>query len=276
MENSQRYPNLKQSIFLIIYYELISIVPYLFVLIISSILSIPEEHPIFNGIIQIGTLGLILLWLKMKNRLTLSKDMFYIKGVSISKFFVITFTTLGLIICMGKVDELVLKIIPMSEDVGETFTNLFSGKISLIGSFISAVIIAPVAEEILCRGIILKGFLNNYSAKSAIILSALIWGILHLNIWQFVGAFLAGIFIGWIFFKTKSILACIWIHAINNGIGIGINYISLRDGTLDFTTAGNQSIYITIIGVIILIVGVALLRKMYNEDKKDRFVSMGV
>lgn len=276
MENNQRYPNLKQSIFLIIYYELISIVPYLFVLIIGSIFNLPDEHPILNGIMQIGTLGLTLLWLKRKNRLTLSKDMFYIKGISISKFLVITFTTLGLIICLGKVDELVLNVIPMSEEVGETFTNLFSGKVSLIGSFIGAVIIAPIVEEVLCRGIILKGFLNNYSAKSAIIFSALIWGILHLNIWQFVDAFLAGIFIGWIFLKTRSILACIWVHAVNNGFAIGINYLSLREGTLDFTTAGDQSIYITIIGAIILIGGIVLLAKMYNEDKEDRVISMDI
>ncbi|MEA4827390.1 MAG: type II CAAX endopeptidase family protein [Clostridium sp.] len=276
MENNQRYPNLKQSIFLIIYYEIISIVPYLFVLIIGSIFNLSDEHPILNGIMQIGTLGLTLLWLKRKNRLTLSKDMFYIKGISISKFLVITFTTLGLIICLGKVDELVLKIIPMSEEVGETFTNLFSGKVSLIGSFIGAVIIAPIVEEVLCRGIILKGFLNNYSAKSAIIFSALIWGILHLNIWQFVDAFLAGIFIGWIFLKTRSILACIWVHAVNNGFAICNNYLILREGTLDFTTAGDQSIYITIVGAIILVVGAALLKKMYNQDKKDRSISMGI
>jgi membrane protease YdiL (CAAX protease family) len=43
------------------------------------------------------------------------------------------------------------------------------------------VIMAPLTEETLCRGLILNGFLKNYSRRKAMIVSALLFALLHLN-----------------------------------------------------------------------------------------------
>lgn len=80
----------------------------------------------------------------------------------------------------------------------------------------SMVIVAPIYEEFLMRGILLAGLLNRYSPKKAIIISALIFGIYHLNITQFVNATLIGLILGMIYYKTNSLILCIAVHMTNN------------------------------------------------------------
>lgn len=84
-------------------------------------------------------------------------------------------------------------------------------------TFISIAIFAPILEELFCRGIILRGLLHHISPTKAILLSALMFGVMHLNPWQAIPAFILGIFMGWIYWRTNSLLATIFIHFTNNG-----------------------------------------------------------
>jgi membrane protease YdiL (CAAX protease family) len=84
--------------------------------------------------------------------------------------------------------------------------------------FFMIVIAAPILEEILFRGIILDGFLKNYTPLNAILVSAFMFGLIHGNIPQGIGAFMLGSLFGWIYWKTNSILPCMILHAINNGL----------------------------------------------------------
>lgn len=84
---------------------------------------------------------------------------------------------------------------------------------------VSAVLIAPLFEEIYFRGFILQGLLNNkYSPKIAIIFSAILFSILHGFIWSIAGAFFLGIAIGYVYFISRSLSLVILLHLINNSI----------------------------------------------------------
>jgi membrane protease YdiL (CAAX protease family) len=106
-------------------------------------------------------------------------------------------------------------LIPMSEEMMEIFKESI-GNPRNIFAFITLVVLAPILEELIFRGIILRGLLNRYSPFIAIVLSSTLFGIVHLNPWQFVSAFFLGIFIGWVYSQTKSISLSIIIHAFNN------------------------------------------------------------
>ncbi len=77
----------------------------------------------------------------------------------------------------------------------------------------AAVILAPVGEEIMCRGIIMyyakKAFPRFYMAN---ILQALLFGILHGNLIQGVYAFAIGLLLGYLAEKYKSLIPCIILH----------------------------------------------------------------
>jgi membrane protease YdiL (CAAX protease family) len=93
-------------------------------------------------------------------------------------------------------------------------------------------IIGPVFEEILFRGTITRIVLNHYSPTKAIFISALLFGVIHINPVQVLGAGLIGLLLAWIYYKTASLLPCLLIHCINNSLSVflgkiypGANYL---------------------------------------------------
>lgn len=106
-----------------------------------------------------------------------------------------------------------LDLIPIPENIKEQFEDLVFFD---IWGFLTLAVAAPILEELIFRGIILRGFLKNHSVARSIFASAVIFGIAHLNPWQFISAFFLGIFIGWIYYRTASIWPCIFVHFVNN------------------------------------------------------------
>ena len=85
---------------------------------------------------------------------------------------------------------------------------------------LAAVIVAPLTEELLFRGVILRGLLLHYSAPKAIIASSLLFGLVHLNPWQAIGAVVLGALFGWWYVRTRSLTLCIFGHAFNNLLAV--------------------------------------------------------
>jgi len=84
-----------------------------------------------------------------------------------------------------------------------------------IAMFLYSCIIAPITEEMVFRGVILKGF-STVSQRFGIIMSALLFGLLHGNVLQFITTFCVGIYLGFIATKYNSILPTIVIHFFIN------------------------------------------------------------
>ena len=101
--------------------------------------------------------------------------------------------------------------------------NLLEGQFvdmsSNVVGVLSIVLIGPIAEEFLFRGAIMNYLLREkgYNRKTAIFLSALIFGIIHFNPAQIVYAFLLGMVLGRIYFQTGSLLLCCIVHIVLNG-----------------------------------------------------------
>jgi len=140
-------------------------------------------------------------------------------------------------------------------------------------SIFSMAIVAPIFEEILMRGILLAGLLNRYSPKKAIIISALIFGISHLNIVQSVNTTLMGLILGMIYYKTNSLILCIGAHMTNNifaiimggakeYMGYSPNIISFMAGVIIFT------------GSVILIF--RYLKELDENLKRNKLTKKGV
>ncbi len=92
--------------------------------------------------------------------------------------------------------------IPVSESLEEAFEDILKNPYIM---FISFIIVAPIFEEILMRGIILEGFLNNYKPATAIIISSIMFGAMHLNIFQFFNATIIGLFLGVIYIIKQDL-----------------------------------------------------------------------
>ena len=118
-------------------------------------------------------------------------------------------------LCISVLIEPLTSFIPMPDSIKRIFEMLLSDS-PLVDSLISITILAPLCEEFLCRGMMLRGMLEHISPAKAILWSAFIFAVIHLNPWQAIPAFAIGTFFGWLYWRTRSIWLVIFLHFVNN------------------------------------------------------------
>ncbi|AZA79956.1 CPBP family intramembrane metalloprotease [Chryseobacterium sp. G0186] len=120
------------------------------------------------------------------------------------------------------ISEFVTSLIPITGpffgDFYEYFTQLMSQLTDdPVIMLIMTVIMAPIFEEIIFRGIIQKGLINKgVEPWKAILYASIIFGVVHGNPWQFISAVMLGCVLGFVYYKTKSLLIPILLHGFNN------------------------------------------------------------
>jgi uncharacterized protein len=108
------------------------------------------------------------------------------------------------------------KVLPPPGWFLELFDRLFESDHGIWGGILRVVILAPVVEELIFRGVIFSGFQRIYPAFWAIFFSALLFALFHLNPWQLGPTFLLGLILGFVRLRTGSLLAAIFTHALHN------------------------------------------------------------
>lgn len=83
-------------------------------------------------------------------------------------------------------------------------------------NFIRVCILAPAVEEIFIRGCILESLQKNYSAIIALLISSLLFALLHFNFVQTMSALISGLILGILYIYTGSLFSCILAHAMYN------------------------------------------------------------
>jgi len=92
-------------------------------------------------------------------------------------------------------------------------------------SFLTIVILAPLLEELLFRRIILHFLLKKYPPARAVVISALAFAFFHFNIWQGIGALILGLYLGYVYWRTRSYWMTVFLHFITNATGFWSIYI---------------------------------------------------
>ena len=109
-------------------------------------------------------------------------------------------------------------------------------------SFLVVAIFAPIFEEWLCRGMVLRGLLTKMKPVWAIVISALFFAVIHANPWQALNAFLLGLVMGYVYYKTGSLLLTMIIHFVNNGTAVVLSNVeSLKDYDYWIDILGKQN-----------------------------------
>ncbi len=85
-------------------------------------------------------------------------------------------------------------------------------------SFLSVGLVAPIFEELLFRGLILHGFLQNYRRGTAMLASAVLFSVFHLNPIQAFPALALGVTYAWLRVRTRSLWPCLVAHSLNNSM----------------------------------------------------------
>ena len=88
---------------------------------------------------------------------------------------------------------------------------------------LAAGIVIPIQEELMFRSIILRRIEKAYGAGIAVIVSSLMFAVIHINITQMLYAFIMGIVIGYIYHKSNNIYTAIIFHISANSFALAIS-----------------------------------------------------
>jgi len=92
----------------------------------------------------------------------------------------------------------------------------------------SVLVVAPVTEEFIFRGVLLHRWGVKWGVKPAIVLTSVVFGVLHSNL---VGLFMFGVIMAVLYLSTRSLWVPIVAHSINNGIASLIEFLTLKAST---------------------------------------------
>ncbi len=188
------------------------------------------------------------------------RDLFHSSGAAVAATLVIltpaiALTIPALVLLTSTVGAYLVEWFPLSRAETAMFEEMGSGSLAAI---IGACVLAPILEEMLFRGIILGSFLRLYSRWAAILGSAALFGLAHMNIYQFAAAMVMGTVAGWLYERTSSLLPCIALHGAYNGL-LTIIELSAAGGTNNGFLSPTPSFYFA--ALVMAVAGVGMLRR---------------
>ena len=97
---------------------------------------------------------------------------------------------------------------------------LDSGPLGLFLVGLGAVVMAPIAEEVLFRGFVFRGLKQSWGVVAAVLVSTLLFALFHADPLHAVGVLVIGVWLGWLRHATGSIKTCVVAHLANNALWV--------------------------------------------------------
>lgn len=150
----------------------------------------------------------------------------------------------------------------MSEAMKAAMELMLNGPIVI--TLISVSVFAPFFEEWLCRGIILRGLLKKVKPAWAIVISAAIFGLIHGNLWQAIPAFIIGVILGYVYYKTGSLKLTMLMHCVNNTLSVIVSRIPAFEDVEFFAEVMNPWAYVLVVlaFAVVLASGLVIMRSI--------------
>lgn len=205
--------------------------------------------------------GVILIVIVVINKsFKTNREILYREEISKKKYLAGVGLMVGYIFITYGVFDIFLYSMPTLNDGLYEYLEEYLLNTSYIFIFISTCIIAPIFEEVLYRGVLLNGLLKKYNYKKAIIYSALIFGIAHMNLPQGVNAFFLGVIIGLAYYYTRSIYLCMTMHFVNNFL-------------VNFVVYPESKLWTVILFIIVPIIGILIFIKSLRTIKNNKGIN---
>ena len=154
----------------------------------------------------------------------------------------------------------------MSEAMKAAMEMLLNGPIWI--TLISVSVFAPFFEEWLCRGIILRGLLKKVKPVWAIVISAAIFGLIHGNLWQAIPAFIIGVILGYVYYKTGSLKLTMLMHCVNNTLSVIVSRIPAFEDVEFFADVMSPWAYVAVIitFAVVLASGLIIIKSIPTKE----------
>ncbi|POY35588.1 hypothetical protein C3K47_14425 [Solitalea longa] len=252
------YPQtLKQVFFFLLFYVGIAIITSIPLIIVMYFTDSEPKAWLMSANYLLLHTGIIILYCRADWRKTFDKTFFLYPKASMTTILIIILATITSIIATDPLHA----FLSLPDFAGTATKEMLE---TPVVGFLTICIAAPILEEIIFRGIILKGLLENYSAQKAIFSSAFIFGLIHFNPVQSIGAFVLGLLMGWLYYRTNDLRLTILVHFLNNFIGFSFSKIpSLENADSFYQIINNNTLYFSLLAVslFVLLISLKLLDK---------------
>ncbi len=136
----------------------------------------------------------------------------------------------------------------------------------MVVSMVVSFVILPLTEELLVRGLILRGFLSRYSARKAVLASALLPGLISRDPSNFIGPTMLGILFAWWFIQTRSMLPCFLGRAFYGALVIAYSVLGQLEIVPPLLEIVFYPLWWNLVGVILTPLGVWLLIRQFRKS----------
>ncbi len=221
-------------------------------------------HPAVLGAVNLVDCAAVLLLARGIGRVALP-EVFAFRRVGVAALAGVIVAMPGAVILLSEIDNLVRRLLPAPEWLVRYFHELSSqsGR-RLWASVFLLVLVAPLTEELLFRGLILRGFLRRFSPGRAFLWSAMLFGATHLNPWQFVSGTALGFVFAWWYARTRSLIPSLTGHALANAAVVGHDLLWFKIPGFNagdpFASTDLQPLWFDAVGLLFLILGLVLFR----------------
>jgi uncharacterized protein len=134
-----------------------------------------------------------------------------LKNKPLRYFILTTFFSVGIIVILSKVSDLICLIFPALKP-----DYAYVSQYSVVVTLVCFALLPAIYEELIFRKLILQFLRDRFPDLAAILMTSLIFAVFHLNVLQGITAFIFGVFLAVVAIRTGSILLCIYAHFLNN------------------------------------------------------------
>ncbi|HKQ46648.1 MAG TPA: type II CAAX endopeptidase family protein [Phycisphaerae bacterium] len=169
------------------------------------------------GLINCLALGLVYAWGCLESDESIG-DLLPFQGVTVGGLIALSVTVIGINVLICELLNFLSWALPLRGFWRDMLEMPLGDEENIYGVLFFLVVVAPITEEPLFRGLILNGFLNRFKVRWAIVASSILFALMHLNPIQFPVALILGMLFGWWRVHSRSLWPCLWGHALNNGL----------------------------------------------------------
>jgi sodium transport system permease protein len=119
-------------------------------------------------------------------------------------------------------NQLTMKFLPVPDQWLEQFSDSMIPDVSTFALIMLMAVSPGIAEEVLFRGAILGSLRKKWSMTPVILVSGVLFGLLHFSVYRLFGTTMIGFALAWMVYATGSIYPAIVAHTLNNALAIVI------------------------------------------------------
>ena len=130
-----------------------------------------------------------------------------------------------LAVCFNVITSVIISLIPWPEAWMDSYITNSSAIDGSLMAWITAVLMAPVLEEIVFRGLMYTRLKKGLPIIAAAVITSLVFGTVHGTVIWAIYTFVFSMVLIWVFERFQSLTACIVLHMAYNLAGMGMSFI---------------------------------------------------